>query len=221
MCGRFAQGLIEDEVMDFFELSKIVNFPPYQPKYNGAPTQNFILCRHNESEHRSLASLTWGLVPFWAKERSIGTRLINARSETVDKKPSFRNAFRCRRCLVPANGWFEWQRKDGNTQPYYIQLTGGLLMAFAGIWETWVGEDGTLETFSILTRDAITKLKSIHHRQPILVEQDCFDTWLDADSSKEDLNKVILANPPEFEAWPVSNLVNNARNNVSEVMVPI
>lgn len=224
MCGRFSQGRIEDDLQDLFDLSDTGNLHDPQdssPRYNGAPTQNFITCRHDGNEQRELAHLTWGLVPFWARDRSIGNRLINARSETVAQKPSFRQAFRQRRCLIPANGWFEWQRKESGKQPYFIQLQGGSLLVMAGIWESWTGEDGILETFSLLTRDACPELRSIHHRQPVVVNQHDFDTWLYPDSSKTELKAVIEAPPPAFEAWTVSTLVNNARNNVPEIMFPL
>ncbi len=221
MCGRFSQGRIEDDLQDLFDLSDTGNLPALPAKYNGAPTQNFITCRHDKNGQRSLAHLTWGLVPFWSRDRSIGNRLINARSETVDQKPSFRQAFRQRRCLIPANGWFEWQRKEGGKQPYFIQLQGGSPLVMAGIWENWTGEDGILETFSLLTRDACPDLRSIHHRQPVVVDRNDFDTWLYPDSSKTELQAVIEAPSPTFEAWPVSTLVNNARNNVPEIMFPL
>lgn len=218
MCGRFSQGVIEEDLLDLFDLPTETSIPYMPPRYNGAPTQEFIACRQDNEGFRSISTIKWGLIPFWAKDQSIGSKLINARSETISEKPSFRYAFRQRRCLVPANGWFEWQHRGQSKQPYYIQLEEGLLMAFAGIWETWEGEEGILETFALLTRNAIPELAEIHHRQPVVVSRDDFDTWLFPDSPREKLIDVINAEPPGFEAWPVSPLVNNAKNNTNTIM---
>ncbi len=218
MCGRFAQNVIEEEVLALFDLPSTTSFPENRANYNGAPTQKFIICRHNGRGEASLASISWGLVPFWSKDCSMGSRLINARSETIAEKPSFKYAFRQRRCLVPANGWFEWQRQGNSKQPYYIRSTDGL-MAFAGIWETWAGEEGIHETFSLLTRQAVPALENIHHRQPVVVNPGDFDSWIMPDSTGAELMTVINSDPPCFDAWPVTTLVNNSRNNVPEVMV--
>ena len=217
MCGRFSQGVIEEDILDLFDLPPETNIPYMQPRYNGAPTQEFITCRQDNAGFRSISTIKWGLIPFWAKDQSIGSKLINARSETVSQKPSFKHAFRQKRCLVPANGWFEWQRKGQCKQPYYVQLEDGLLMAFAGIWETWAGVEGIHETFAILTRNAIPELAEIHHRQPVVVNRSDFDTWLFPDSPRDNLIDVINAEPPSFEAWPVSPLVNNTRNNTNSI----
>ena len=218
MCGRFAQNVIEEEVLDLFDLPPATNFPANRANYNGAPTQKFIICRNDDHGQASLARVAWGLVPFWSKDRTIGARLINARSETVAEKPSFKYAFRQRRCLVPANGWFEWQRQGNGKQPYFIQLAEGLPMAFAGIWETWAGEENVHESFALLTRQAVPDLEDIHHRQPVVVKPGDFASWIKEGNTKAELMAVINAEPPIFDAWPVSSLVNNARNNVPEVM---
>lgn len=221
MCGRFSQLFAWQDVNDLFDLAPDHAAINLQPRYNGAPTQDFIACLVTETGIRVVRKLRWGLVPYWAKDRSIGARMINASSETVAEKPSFRNAFRQRRCLVPANGWFEWQRSGEGKLPHYIRKPDSGPMAFAGIWERWTGEATAIETFSILTRDAIPELHAIHHRQPVVIEPPDFDNWLDSGQSLEVVSELIRAIPPEFCPVRVSSLVNNARNNVAEVHDPV
>ena len=221
MCGRFSQLLTWQETNDLFDLPDDAVPLNMQPRVNGAPTQDFVACTSTGPSLRSIRKFRWGLVPSWARDKRISARMINARSETVADKPSFRTAFRHRRCLVPANGWFEWKRVRDGKQPYYILAEDDRPMSFAGIWECWAGEDETLETFSILTRGAIPELEQIHHRQPVVVNRPDFNTWLAPDTSRHDLDDIIEATPPAFITRPVSKLVNNARNNQPEIHLDV
>ena len=137
MCGRFTQQLSEDEMRNLFGLTQPTLPLDLPPRYNGAPTQDFAACRLDEMGRRVVTRLRWGLVPSWAKDVGIGARLINARAETVSDKPAYRAAFRARRCLVPANGWFEWQRAGRSKQPWFVALADGSPVSFAALWERW------------------------------------------------------------------------------------
>ena len=154
-CGRFTQQLTWRQIHDLYRLTG--RAPPLnlQPRYNGAPAQDFAACRLDETGSRTIATLRWGLVPSWAKDSKMGTRLINARAETVHTKPSFGAAFRSRRCLVPANGWFEWQRAGHGKQPLFLALEDGSPLSFAALWEHWDNDGGVLESFTIVTTGGV------------------------------------------------------------------
>ena len=174
---------------------------------------------------RELAMLRWGLIPSWAKGASIGNKMINARSETVAEKPSFRSAFHNRRCLVPADGFYEWRREGETKQPFRIGMKGGAAFAFAGLWESWQGiEDGSeIETFTILTAVANRKLRPIHPRMPVVVEPKSYQIWLDASpDNTEQALFVLLPFPDEPMAfYRVSSRVNSPRNDDPECVKPI
>ena len=146
MCGRFTQKLTWRELHDLYRL--LLDAPPdnLRPRWNGAPTQDFAVCRLGQGGARRIARLRWGLVPFWAKDLKIGARLINARAETVHEKPAFRSAFKSRRCLIPADGWFEWQRSGAGKQPHFLSLADGSPLSFAGLWERWTKGDTNLRS---------------------------------------------------------------------------
>ena len=168
MCGRFTQDLDEEELIDLYDLDSAEPRQALRSRWNGAPTQEFALCRMDHTGRRVLAQHRWGLVPPWARDPKIGARLINARSESADSKPSFRSAFRRRRCLIPANGWFEWRAAAGVKQPWWISLEGGPF-SFAGLWEAWDKGGGPMYSFTILTCPATESLKAIHDRQPSII----------------------------------------------------
>lgn len=221
MCGRFTQQITWRELRDLYKLSAEPEAWEIKTRYNGAPTQAFAVCRLNSQGDRSVSLLRWGLVPFWATEKSFGSRLINARAESVNSKPSFRNAFRSRRCLVPASGWFEWSRVGTKKQPYFIESADEEILSFAGIWELWDKEGTPMETFSIITTAATPKLSDIHHRQPAVIPQGAFDDWFDPSSSATDLLK-YLNNPDasSYRYYAVSTRVNNVRNDAADILEP-
>jgi len=158
------------------------NVPPtdkVRKRFNIAPTQEAPVVRESRAGGREIAMLRWGLVPYWAKDLKVGTKMINARSETVAEKPAFRAAFEKRRCIVPASGFFEWQGEAGKKQPFAITLPGEKLFAFAGLWERWKPAEGEpVETFTIVTTDANTQVAQIHDRMPVILPMDAVDTWL-------------------------------------------
>ena len=163
--------------------------------------------------------LRWGLVPFWAKDPSIGNRMINARSETVAEKPSFRNAYKKRRCLILADGFYEWRKEGDGKTPYYISLADGSPFAFAGIWENWNSKesDESLQSTAIITAAASDFMAQLHQRMPVVVRPEQADRWLAGDV---ELLSEVIDNSPEFRAWPVDRKVNNARNEDAALIDP-
>ena len=219
MCGRFTQKLTWRELCELYDLLTAVPPDNMRPRWNGAPTQDFAACRLGPDGHRIAARLRWGLIPFWAKDAKIGARLINARAETVDSKPAFRSAFRSRRCLVPADGWFEWAGKGGERSPRFLALADGTIASFAALWERWNGPDGPLESFTIITTAASPALAHVHARQPAIVDSGRFDDWLAPDAPKEALLDIVRnPHPGPYRVRPVSRLVNNVRNDGPEVL---
>lgn len=217
MCGRFAQRTSPKTLAKQFKVSEV---PSVEARYNIAPTQN-ILAVQETPDGREMKWLKWGLVPSWAKDASMGARLINARSETVTEKPAFRNAFKRRRCLIPADGFYEWQRTADKKQPYFFQLKEEQLFGFAGLWDSWKGEDGSvIESCTILTTEANEVLAPVHNRMPVILHQDDYDLWLDEDERKQELLKDLLQPYPASEmiSYPVSTLVNSTRNKGADLI---
>ena len=213
MCGRFTQCLSWRQIHELYSLTGAAALN-VQPRYNGAPTQDFIACRLDATGNRSAAKLRWGLVPPWAKDVKIGARMINARAETVSEKSAFLSAFRSRRCLVPANGWFEWRRTADGKQPYFLALDDGSPMSFAGLWEHWDKGGEIVQSFSIITTEAAPALATIHHRQPAIISGHAVATWLDPASPREDLLDLVRESHVDaYEVRPVSTRVNNVRND--------
>jgi putative SOS response-associated peptidase YedK len=168
--------------------------------------------------------LRWGLIPVWAKEASMGSRMINARSETAAEKPSFRTAFKRRRCLIPADGFYEWRKIGKRKQPYHIHFTAGRPFTMAGLWESWSkGPEGTLETFTILTTAANKAISGLHHRMPVILEGDARELWLDSSVQNPELLSSLLVphRGASLHLTPVSTLVNNVRNESPQCLVPV
>ena len=190
------------------------------PNYNVAPTQEILaISRHEDKNH--LLKYHWGLVPFWAKDLSIGSRLINARSETVATKPSFRNAFKRHRCLIPSNGFYEWKGTKGQKQPMFLTLPDGGPFAFAGLWEIWDNrgkEQTPYRSCTILTREASESVKPIHHRMPVILKPEAYDIWLDPDNQNIDSISAVIQRQiyTELTSIPVSKQVNSVKNNGPE-----
>ena len=222
MCGRFTVHLSPDEIGNLYDAAQPVLPLDLPPRYNGAPTQDFAACRLDTAGRRVIARLSWGLVPPWAKDAGIGSRMINARAETLHDKPAYRAAFRARRCLVPASGWFEWQGARGTKQPWYITSADGSPLSFAALWERWDRSGDLLETFTIITKEACDSLADIHHRQPAIIRPDHFDDWLDPSLPSGQLLDVVrkpCTGP--FEKRPVSTRVNRLANNEPSILDPI
>lgn len=218
MCGRFAFYSPAEATAALFGASG--SFDP-GPRYNIAPTQDIAAVRDREDESggRELVALRWGLVPFWAKDPAIGNRMINARAETVAEKPAFRAAYRKRRCLVLADGFYEWHREGTAKVPWYISLASDEPFAFAGLWEHWHSKqsDQSLQTATLLTTEANEFLAPLHHRMPVILDADRADRWLAGDDA---LISTAASDCPRLRAWPVNRRVNNARNEDEELIEP-
>ena len=213
MCGRYSFTLPPEAIRALFRVVTSLNL---QPRYNIAPTQPVPAVRAGEGGRRTLTMLHWGLVPRWAKERAIGNRMINARAETIAEKPAFREAFRRRRCLVAADGWYEWQPAPGGKKPWFIRLREARPFAFAGLWERWKDPaDGSLlESCTIVTTDASASIRKIHDRMPVVLPEGEWDRWLDPAYSDTGMLAADLGpcDPKALVFWPVSRLVNAPKN---------
>lgn len=222
MCGRFTRK------ENFQQLAKVLglhHFPQSPPRYNIAPSQLIACVRANpESQQKECVQLTWGLVPSWAKEPSIGHKMINARAETVAEKPAFRRAFHGQRCLILADGFYEWKREGKVKQPYYIHFSDNRPFAFAGLWERWenVGEP-PLDSCAIITTGPNALMEPIHHRMPVILSPNDYDLWLDLGMHDPQSLLPVLQPylPEEMEAFPISPLVNNPRNDSPLCVQPL
>ena len=222
MCGRFALATDNETVAQQFELSMPEGMT-LAPRYNIAPTQPVAAVRLNRSGQRKLTHFHWGLIPSWSKDPKIGSRMINARSETVADKPSFRAAFKRRRCIIPATGFYEWQKLNGGKQPTYIHPTEADLFALAGLWEVWHSADGSeIESCTILTTMPNELMEPIHNRMPVILEREDYDMWLEpGDSPQQGLHLLRPFPPQKMAAYPVSTLVNSPRNDSHECVMPL
>ncbi len=216
MCGRFAFYSPAEATAALFGARAAAEL---KPRFNVAPTQDVAAIRRDEAGEAQLTKLRWGLVPFWAKDPAIGNRMINARAETVAEKPSFRNAYHKRRCLVLADGFYEWHTHDGQKVPYFISLQSGKPFAFASIWERWDDKDKgeKLETTAIITTAANDFMSQLHDRMPVVLEAGRTDAWL---AGEEGSLADAIAKAPQFRAWPVDRKVNNARNESNDLIEP-
>jgi putative SOS response-associated peptidase YedK len=218
MCGRYTLRTPVDTLAEQFDLDEYPS--SLTASYNIAPTQE-VATVVEEDDKRKLEMFHWGLIPSWAKEPQIGNRMINARAETVHEKPSFRSAFKARRCLILADGFYEWQKADNGKQPFYIHMKDGSPFAFAGLWETWKnGEE--LRSCAIITTDANDLMNAIHHRMPVVLHPENYGVWLDPDFDEKDSLKDLLKPFPseEMEAYMVSRRVNKPSNNEPSVVEP-
>jgi len=220
MCGRYSLTTPAEALIALFGAGPAEPFPP---RYNIAPTQAVPVIRLNNDGAREWTLLRWGLIPSWAKDPSIGNRMINARAETAAEKPSFRAAMRHRRCLIPADGFYEWKKSGGQSEPIRIELATGQPFAFAGLWERWQNHPNqTIETVTILTTAANRDLAPIHHRMPVILAPEHYDVWLNIDAGDLDFLSPMLA-PYQAErvtARPVSRHVNNPRNDDPRCLDP-
>ena len=222
MCGRFTLTDPDADLAVQFSLPEIPEMPP---RYNIAPTQPVAAVRVSpESAQREMAFLRWGLIPFWAQDLKIGARMINARSETAAEKPAFRAAFRRRRCLVVADGFYEWQKQNGTKQPFYIHLRDAHPFALAGLWEHWEGPGGdVIESCTLLTTQPNELLKPLHNRMPVILHPRDYELWLDPEVQQVDSLKPLLQPyPPDtMDAYPVSRWVNSPGNDDPKCIEPL
>lgn len=217
MCGRFSIATPIEELSERFNVQ-----PPeidFAPRYNGAPGQDMLVITSETPKEISL--LHWGLVPSWAKDPKIGNRMINARAETLGEKPSFRHAFKQKRCLVLADGFFEWDKKGEDKTPYYIYLKEHKPFAFAGLYEHWKDDKGKeLNTFTIITTKANKLVGKIHDRMPVILQENKEKEWLNLETKIEDLKMLLKPfSTKDMEDYPISTLVNSPRNNFPEILL--
>jgi len=222
MCGRFVGYRSLDELKGFFPIDKAA--VEAISNYNVAPSQEILAIAKYDGENW-LVKFHWGLVPFWAKDISIGNRMINARSESIAEKPSFRNAFKKRRCLIPADGFYEWKGEKGRKQPLFITSPDHKPFAFAGLWETWDKDDpeSPYKSCTIITTRASDSIRDIHHRMPVILKPQVYEPWLDP--GNQDVVELgnMLKNEiiTELVSYPVSKQVNATRNNDPSCIEPV
>ncbi|HET9499944.1 MAG TPA: SOS response-associated peptidase [Marmoricola sp.] len=234
MCGRYASSRKPEDLVEEFDIRGPVA-PALEPDYNVAPTKPVYGVVQRPERDRQLRVLTWGLVPSWAKDPAIGNRMINARMETVAEKPAYRRAFAARRAILPADGYYEWYLTDQLTakgkpvkQPYFIRPRDGGVLAMAGLYEIWRDPEAADDdpdrfrwTTTVITTSAEDELGRIHDRMPLMLTPDRYDAWLDPTVSGPDLLELLQpAAPGLLEAYPVSRLVSNVRNNGPELVAP-
>ncbi|MBK1698825.1 SOS response-associated peptidase [Rhodovibrio salinarum] len=231
MCGRYSITSPPDTIQRIFQVPELPNLPA---RYNVAPTQDVPVVRVGGDQEgpeadggRHLVQLRWGLVPFWADDPSIGVKMINARADSASDKPAFRAAFRRRRCLVVADGFYEWQaaaEKGQRKQPYRIEFQDRRPFGFAGLWERWTDPQtqSVLETCTILTTEANDALKPIHPRMPVILAPEAFDAWLAPESNLETAKTLLRSDPGEdLTAYPISTRVNAVKNDDPALLEPL
>jgi len=219
MCGRYSLGVSPARIAEVFELS---DEPEFQPRYNIAPTQDAPVIVALP-EGRRLELRRWGFVPFWAKDPKIGSRMINARAESVGEKPAFRNAFRRQRCLVPADGFYEWKPAGLRKQPFHVRRSDAWPFGMAGLFDVWhAGQPDEIASFAILTTDANGLLRPIHERMPLILDGQSCSAWLDPATPLARLHELLAPpDPTGFEAYPVATLVNRPAVDDARCREPI
>jgi len=220
MCGRYTLTSAPEALRALFRYEEQPNFPP---RYNVAPTQPIAIVRLVEGK-RHFALVRWGLLPSWVKDPKSFTLLINARGESAAEKPAFRAAMKRRRCLIPADGFYEWQQAGDRKRPYYVRAKSAKPLAFAGLWETWTGPNGEeMETAAIVTTTANRTLKPIHERMPVIVPPEGFDLWLDGANVDAKTAEALIAPAPDalLEAYEISTAVNRTANDNPKLLEPV
>jgi len=197
--------------MEHFDLQRL---PDYQPDYNIPPGQKITAVVRLDDGGNKAVNLHWGLIPSWSKDRKISSHLINARAETLTEKPSFRNAYQHRRCLIPATGFFEWQTTEAGKQPYHIHQPECALFAFAGLWDHWEHQQETVYSCTIITTEANDKIASIHDRMPVIITPDFYARWLDKQKTAVEMADFLAADAySAMQLTPISSRVNNPMHN--------
>lgn len=224
MCGRITTKVSQQEIQELFNVVRGANSVDWTPRYNVAPT-TIVMCIRETGEGRELFPAKWGLIPSWAKDTKLAASCINARADTVATKPMFRSAFKNRRCLVVASGFFEWRKIDAkNKQPHYITLASGEPMPMAGLWEQWTNPEGEkVESCTICTVGANTMMARLHDRMPVILPHAMISPWLDPEIKDVDALQPILDQypPDDMQDWEVSKDVGNVRNQGEYLIEPV
>lgn len=219
MCGRYAITTAPEAMRQLFKYREMPDFPP---RYNVAPSQPIPVVRLSDGE-RQFVLMRWGLIPGFVKDPKSISLLFNARGETVSDRPAFKNAMKRRRCLIPADGFYEWRRDGKSNRPYFVRRKDGGTIAFAGLWETWIGPNGEeLDTATIVTTDASSEIRSIHHRMPVILEPDAWDMWLDTTRVDAQMAQALIAPARDglLDVYEVSTAVNRAMHDGPELIAP-
>jgi putative SOS response-associated peptidase YedK len=222
VCGRYAQFTPPEAIAELFGAT--LDSADVGPRYNAAPMQWLPVIRQRPSGERVVQTLRWGLLPSWAKDETIANRLINARAETLAEKPSFRTAYRKRRCIVPADGFYEWAKRPDGKQPFYIHAADGTLLAFAGLWERWTRpeDEEVIDSFTIVTTEANDRMRPLHDRMPVILAHEAVVRWLDPASEPDALSDLLGPCPdPRLALHPVTRAVGNVRNEGPELIAAI
>lgn len=219
MCGRYAFNASAQDLIDSFQIVRSIDFVP---RFNIAPTSSVPVIRQSPEGDRVADLLRWGLIPHWTTDPSAGNKLNNARAETVAERPSFQGAFKSRRCLIPASGFYEWKTVGKVKQPFYISAKQGML-ALGGLWESWRDPEGKIvRTFCVVTTEPNELMAEIHERMPVIIQPEHFAQWLDPSvpgTALTDLLRPVSANG--MQAWPVSRLVSSSSSEGPELIEPI
>ena len=218
MCGRYFLHSTADKLTQLFGEMPM---PLLEPRYNIAPTQPVPIVRQDAKGRREMVLVRWGLIPSWSKGPDSRYSMINARAETVAQKPAYRSAFRYRRCLLPADGFYEWRAAGGGKQPYVLRSRDRAPLALAGLWEHWQDADGNeIESCTVLVREANAQVRPVHERMPVVIGPETFDLWLDIHAQKPQPLETLLAaqQPPELEIYPVGRAVNSPRNDNASLL---
>ena len=221
MCGRFSLKTPPRSIQEHFHLTETVDL---SPRYNIAPSQPIAVVRLLPGkDFRSLDMLRWGLIPHWAKDMNIGYKLINARGETLAQKPSFRTSFKKQRCLIAADGFYEWKHSGKTKQPFYVQLKKKTVFGFAGLWESWNSSDGNIiESCTIITTSPNELIRGIHDRMPVILHPKNYETWLQDSPSMNSLQHLLMPYPAdEMEIFQVSSEVNSPKNDSPSCLAPV
>lgn len=221
MCGRYGLNHPDPVLADWYRASSM---PEFRPRYNIAPTMDILTVRET-GRGRTGSMMHWGLIPFWTKDLKRAPVMNNARAETVASKPMFRQAFRERRCLIAASGFFEWQARGKHKQPYFISARDGTPLSFAGIWGTWLAEDTgeTIDSCAIITTECNALMQPIHDRMPVILATEQWDAWLDPDYKADDALLALLKpyDAQRMQAWPVSAAVGKVANQGEQLIQPL
>lgn len=220
MCGRYVLTANPQAIQQAFDLDGVPD--EMQARYNIAPSQPVAVIANDDP--KALTFFRWGLIPSWAKDPSIGNRMINARAETLAEKPSFRSAYKRRRCLIPANGFYEWTKRDKSKVPMFVHLHKQTLFAFAGLWESWHDPDGgEIRTCTIITTEPNALIKPLHHRMAVILPKSDYDLWLSSDELGDDVLKPLLRPymADQMDVYEVSTLVNNVANDSPECITRV